>query len=144
MTSDTDTVTGHCVCKAYTVTIPRPTQMNLCHCVDCRRWAGSMRYSAHVGAPADKVKLEGPKPRTHSVKGVDGENMIRACGLYIMPESRAEKGPSFFKAGAKLMFVGLFNPGDVPTPTMETFTKDMESWETTARGVNAFEKNGKF
>lgn len=81
-------------------------------------------------------------------------------GLYIMPESRAEKGPSFFKAGAysltlyllstciligaKLMFVGLFNPGDVPTPTMETFTKDMESWETTARGVNAFEKNGKF
>ena len=61
-----DKITGHCVCKRYTVTIPRSKEMNLCRectcrtsrrlvsevklgelalisdCVDCRRWAGSM------------------------------------------------------------------------------------------------------
>lgn len=36
---------------------------------------------------------------------------------------------------------GLFDPGDLPHPTMETFTKDMEPWERTTPGVKTFEKN---
>jgi hypothetical protein len=36
---------------------------------------------------------------------------------------------------------GLFDPGDVPDPTMETFTKDMESWERTTPGIKHYEKN---
>jgi hypothetical protein len=36
---------------------------------------------------------------------------------------------------------GLFEPGDVPKPTFETFTKDMESWESKAEGAEHYEKN---
>jgi hypothetical protein len=35
----------------------------------------------------------------------------------------------------------LFEPGEIPKPTIETFTKDMESWERTTPGVKTFEKN---
>jgi hypothetical protein len=37
--------------------------------------------------------------------------------------------------------VGLFDPGNLPKPSMETFTKDMESWERTTPSVKTFEKN---
>ena len=36
---------------------------------------------------------------------------------------------------------GLFDPGTLPKPIMETFTNSMESWETTTEGVKTFEKN---
>lgn len=53
----------------------------------------------------------------------------------------------FIKAGASKVAIrspdslGLFDPGDVPNPTMETFTKDMENWEKTAPGVEHWERN---
>ena len=64
-------------------------------------------------------------------------------GLYIMPGG--SEGPSFFKAGepfsylldpkADFLHVGLFDPGDVPKPTMETFTKDMDRFPLIALQV---------
>lgn len=41
----------------------------------------------------------------------------------------------------ELESLGLFDPGHVPKPTMETFTKDMESWEKTAESAEQWEKN---
>ena len=30
---------------------------------------------------------------------------------------------------------GLFNPGEIPDPTMENWLKNMEPWETPAKGT---------
>lgn len=30
---------------------------------------------------------------------------------------------------------GLFQPGDIPNPTMENWQKNMEPWETPAKGT---------
>ncbi|WWD18818.1 hypothetical protein CI109_103273 [Kwoniella shandongensis] len=132
------TIKGRCNCGRYTISMPKPDQMNLCHCVDCRRWSGAM-YSAHLITDTSNVTLEGtPEPRTHKVVGIKGMDMVRAwcdecgSGLWISPGGDPSK--RYFKAG-------LFNPGDLPKPTFETFTKDMESWEQTAESTKQFEEN---
>ena len=32
-------------------------------------------------------------------------------------------------------FVGLFNPGEIPNPSMENWLKNKEPWETPASGT---------
>lgn len=58
-------------------------------------------------------------------------------------EERFSKRVRLFRRCYRLLLItsGLFDPGDLPKPTMETFTKDMEPWERTTPGVQTFEKN---
>lgn len=37
---------------------------------------------------------------------------------------------------------GLFEPGDIPNPTMENWLKNMESWETPAKGTQKTAQEG--
>lgn len=43
-----------------------------------------IRYSAHIVVDEKDLKIEGPEPRTHTVKGIEGVEMLRAwcdtCG----------------------------------------------------------------
>ena len=59
-------------------------------------------------------------------------DMLIDRGLWIQP---GESGDQVF------VKAGLFNPGDVPPPSMETFTKDMESWETVHKSAKGWEVN---
>ena len=34
-------LSGYCLCKAISFTIPTPKRFDACHCVDCRRWHGA-------------------------------------------------------------------------------------------------------
>ncbi|ORX37094.1 hypothetical protein BD324DRAFT_425128 [Kockovaella imperatae] len=76
-------VEGRCNCGAYTIKTRLPERMNICHCIDCRRWAGAF-YSAHIFTQEGEYTFTGPEPRTHTVKGQDGMDMQRAwcdtCG----------------------------------------------------------------
>ena len=91
-------------------------------------------YSAHLLVKTPDVKLEGPAPREHTVKGVDGSDVrvehcsrLRCkmrrewcdecgCGLFIKPSTKPDM------TGVK---AGLFDPKDVPAPTHEVFLQDM-------------------
>jgi hypothetical protein len=57
----------------------------------------------------------------------------------VLAEKRSWKQVSLYKLIG--WYLGLFEPGELPKPTMETFTKDMEPWERTTPGVQTFEKN---
>lgn len=37
---------------------------------------------------------------------------------------------------------GLFEPGDIPNPTMENWLKNMELWETPAKGTKKTAQEG--
>lgn len=37
---------------------------------------------------------------------------------------------------------GLFEPGDIPNPTMENWLKNMEPWETPAKGTQKTAQEG--
>lgn len=47
------------------------------------------------------------------------------CGLYIKPPSKPD---------LTCLKAGLFKPHEIPKPTMENWMRNMESWETKARG----------
>jgi hypothetical protein len=139
----TDTITGGCNCGKYVYTIPKPTGMNLCHCIDCRKWAGAMsvsityccslriltvssRHSAHLFVETKDITADVPKPRTHTMTADSGNTIERAwcddcgCGLWIRPSTKPDM--TFLKAG-------LFNPGEIPNPTMENWLRNLEPWE---------------
>lgn len=46
------------------------------------------RYSAHVIAPTEQAKVEGPRPKEFTVKGIDGDDMTRTwcdgCGRCVV------------------------------------------------------------
>ncbi|KAI1626542.1 Mss4-like protein [Exophiala viscosa] len=124
-------ITGSCNCGRHVYTIPKPTQMNLCHCIDCRKWAGAM-HSAHLFVESKDITTSSPQPRTYTQNADSGNPMERAwcdeCGCGIWIKSHQMPDQTFLKAG-------LFNPGEIPNPTMENWLKNLEPWETPAKGT---------
>lgn len=41
-----------------------------------------------------------------------------------------------------IIMTGLFEPGDIPNPTMENWLKSMEPWETPAKGTQKTAQEG--
>ena len=66
------------------------------------------------------------------MKGESGNSIARGwcdecgCGLYIKPSTKPDS--TFLKAG-------LFQPGEIPGPTMENWLRNKESWESRAEGT---------
>ncbi|KAG6366280.1 hypothetical protein INS49_000456 [Diaporthe citri] len=131
-------ITGSCNCGRHVYTIPKPADMNLCHCIDCRKWAGAM-HSAHLLVQTADIETTSPEPRTYRQKADSGNEMTRAwcdgCGAGVWLRSASKPGLTFLKAG-------LFEPGDIPNPTMENWLKNMEPWETPARGTKKTAQEG--
>ncbi|KAF2480854.1 Mss4-like protein [Neohortaea acidophila] len=130
-----NTITGGCNCGRYTYTIPKPDGMNLCHCIDCRKWAGAM-HSAHLFVKTADITQHAaastPAPRTHSMQGESGNTITRAwcdecgCGLWIKPSTKPDM---------TCLKGGLFRPHEIPNPTMENWLRNKEPWETPAKGT---------
>ncbi|PIA94599.1 hypothetical protein CB0940_08168 [Cercospora beticola] len=126
-----DKITGSCNCGRHVYTIPMPTEMNLCHCMDCKKWAGAM-HSAHMFVKTETSETSSPTPKLHTMNAESGNPMERAwcdecgCGIWL----KATKSPetTYFKAG-------LFEHGEIPQPTMENWMKNMEKWEQPALGT---------
>lgn len=71
-----------------------------------------------------KIETSSPRPKLHIMNAESGNPMERAwcdncgCGLWLRPSLKDGKEPekTFFKAG-------LFEHGEIPTPTMENWMK---------------------
>ncbi|KAI1851005.1 hypothetical protein JX266_003670 [Neoarthrinium moseri] len=100
-------------------------------CIDCRKWAGAF-HSAHLFVKTDDIQTDSPQPRVYVVKADSGSDMERAwcdgCGAGIWIRQLHKPKMTNLKAG-------LFEPGDIPSPTMENWLKNLESWETPAKGT---------
>ncbi|KAJ4397680.1 hypothetical protein N0V93_001913 [Gnomoniopsis smithogilvyi] len=133
-----DRITGRCNCGQQVYVIPKPTDMNICHCMDCRKWSGAM-HSAHLFVKTTDIETSSPEPKQYVQKGDSGSEMTRAwcdtCGSGIWMKSASKPEMTFLKAG-------LFDPGQIPNPTMENWLKNMESWETPARGTQKTAQRG--
>ncbi|EME40114.1 hypothetical protein DOTSEDRAFT_28029 [Dothistroma septosporum NZE10] len=126
---------GGCNCGQHKFTIPSPTEMNLCHCIDCCKWAGAF-HSAHLMMSTSVIKSEGPTPKTYTVKADSGNTMERAwcnnCGAGIWIRQIEEEGKEPERTNLK---AGLFERQEVCGPTMENWMKNMMPWETPAKGT---------
>jgi hypothetical protein len=77
-----------------------------------------------------------PEPRTHTMTADSGNTIERAwcdecgCGLWIKPSTKPDM--TFLKAG-------LFDPGEIPNPTMENWLKNIEPWEVGKRFQGPFD-----
>ncbi|KAE9968993.1 hypothetical protein EG328_007147 [Venturia inaequalis] len=125
------TITGKCNCGRHEYTIPPPKEMNLCHCIDCRKWAGAM-HSAHLFVKTVDIKTSSPKPKTWVTVAESGQEMERAwcdeCGSGIWLKRSSDPSMTYLKAG-------LFEHEDIPNPTMENWQRNMKPWETPAKGT---------
>lgn len=114
-------------------------------------------HSAHLLLKTDDIQADGPKPRVYVVKADSGNDMERAwcdgCGAGIWIKQLNSPEKTNLKAGnyvtpEELRFsrdydnlklivqtLGLFEPGDIPNPTMENWLKNIEEWETPAKGT---------
>ncbi|WVF66762.1 hypothetical protein IAT40_001504 [Kwoniella sp. CBS 6097] len=134
MSADSNTITGSCNCGAISLTVPRPSEMALCHCTSCRKSGGSVS-SANFSLNPKDMQYEGPEPSKYVAKGSSGNDVTRVfCGTC---------GSNLWTAVAdpNLIFVkaGLFAPGSVPAPTIHLFAKNMEDWEIVHEGAERIE-----
>lgn len=114
------------------------------------------RHSAHLFVKTADIESDSPQPKTHTMQGDSGNWIERAwcdecgCGLWIKPSTKPDM--TCLKAGkyraSSLIptelpghghqvehVAGLFQPGEIPNPTMENWLKNKEPWETPATGT---------
>jgi hypothetical protein len=75
------TMTGHCLCKAISLTMPTVTTVEVCHCGICRRWGGGpfMGISA-----ADTPVVEGAEHiALYSSSRWAERAFCRHCGTHL-------------------------------------------------------------
>ena len=106
-------VTGSCNCGRHKYTIPKAEKMNLCHCLDCRKWAGAM-HSAHLFVQSKHIDNHGsPEPKTWTTNADSGTEMVRAwcdeCGTGLWLKTDAKSDMTFLKAGQYCIVVGLID-----------------------------------
>lgn len=89
-------------------------------------------HSAHLFVKTADIQTESPQPKKHICKSESGNDMERAwcddCGCGIWMKSSFKPDMTFLKAG-------LFQPGEIPNPSMENWLKNKEPWETPASGT---------
>jgi hypothetical protein len=77
-----DTITGHCLCGAVTITVagahdPRP---GACHCRMCQRWSGGLFLCFE--ADAGGVTVDGPVAR-YASSGFSERAFCSVCGSHL-------------------------------------------------------------
>ncbi|KXT09431.1 hypothetical protein AC579_2520 [Pseudocercospora musae] len=146
-------IVGSCNCGAHGFSIPPPSEMNLCHCIDCCKWAGAF-HSAHL--MMDTNVITNLIPENKSKMGVyrvraDSGNMMertwcQTCGEKEEEEVIRRSFAHFVGTGAGIWIrsftkegeepqrtnlkAGLFDRNEICGPTMENWMK-----ETPAKGT---------
>ncbi|MHC9235815.1 GFA family protein [Pseudooceanicola sp. 502str34] len=73
-----ETITGHCLCGAVTLTLTTyRAEVGVCHCAMCRRWSGSAY--AFFTAPDDAIRVAG-EVRTHRSSSFSQRSFCPTCG----------------------------------------------------------------
>lgn len=71
------------------------------------------------------------------VIGLDGTNLRVSCESILRIEIE-----SLWLLTEEIIMTGLFEPGEIPNPTMENWLKNMEPWETPAKGTEKTAQEG--
>ena len=76
-----ETMTGHCLCKAVQVKAPLVTRVEACHCSTCRRWGGGPLMVIHCG---QNVQFEGQDHiQVFDSSDWADRGFCKACGTHL-------------------------------------------------------------
>ena len=64
-----------CLCGASTFTVPKPTKLLVCHCLNCKKWSGST-FAANFWVPASSLIIDDTS-KQHIRSHVDGNTESR-------------------------------------------------------------------
>jgi len=107
-----DQFAGGCLCgNVRFVATGRPNRVGLCHCLDCRKYHGSLFHASAI-FPEDAVRIEG-KTRDYA-----GRFFCPDCGSSV-----------FGRTGDEVeVNLGSLDAPDQFIPTYELWTARRESW----------------
>jgi hypothetical protein len=117
--------TGSCLCGDVRIAAAgRPRRVGLCHCLDCRKFSGSLFFAGAIFA-ADAVSVEG---ETREFKG-----------RYFCPRC----GSSLFgRYGDEIeVHIGSLDATDQFKPTYELWTIRREAWLPSFGLAERFERD---
>ncbi len=78
---DAQTIKGHCLCGAVTVTVEgHDPSIGACHCRMCQRWSGGLFLS--FDAPPDRVTVSGPVTQYASSEFAE-RAFCATCGSHL-------------------------------------------------------------
>jgi hypothetical protein len=120
---------GSCLCRAVRYRAEgAPLWVVHCHCVDCRRAAGTA-FATWVGYRAERVRFadEAQRRRFHSSPGVT-RTFCATCGTPLSFEGARFPGELHLMAGT------LEEPAGV-TPTHHVWTREAVPWALHADGL---------
>lgn len=128
---------GGCLCGAVRFEgNAEPVFQVKCHCVDCRKLAGS-GHAAMIGVASDSVTFAG-EVREFSSRADSGREVTRgfcaACGAGIRSRNAAAPGLVFLRASA------LDDPNQF-APQMSVWTSRATTWDAVTTGIPAFPEN---
>jgi hypothetical protein len=131
-----DRFTGGCLCgEVRIVAEGRPYRIGLCHCLDCRKFTGTLFHASAV-FPEDAVTIEGETReyagRTSGQAIVEtgyGRHFCPRCGSSVFARSGDEVEVS----------LGALDAPDQLTPTYELWTVRREAWLPEFPGMRGYE-----
>ena len=107
-----DRFTGGCLCGNVRIVVTgRPYRVDLCHCLDCRKYHGAL-FQAFAVFPQDAVRIDG------DTRDYAGRSFCPRCGSSVFARSADEIEVN----------LGSLDAPDQLRPTYELFTIRRESW----------------
>ncbi len=106
------TFTGGCLCgNVRLVASGQPFRVGLCHCLDCRKYHGSLFHASAI-FPQDAVRIEG------ETANFAGRHFCPRCGSSVFNRSGDEVEVN----------LGSLDAPDQLRPTYESWTTRREAW----------------
>lgn len=117
--------TGGCLCgDVRIVASGRPFRVGLCHCLDCRKYSGSVFHASAI-FPIDSVAIQG------ETREYAGRSFCPRCGSSLF-------GLSAYEIEVSL---GCLDAPDQLRPTYESWVARRESWLPSFPFMRLYEGN---
>lgn len=92
---------GQCLCGSIKVEAADQTDLSVCHCTICRRWAGGPMFAVHCGAD---VRFSGGTPSRYQSSDWAERGFCSHCGTHLFY--------CLLPTGEYVLPVGLFQEQD--------------------------------
>jgi hypothetical protein len=120
-----DRFTGSCLCGAVRITAEgQPYRVGLCHCLDCRKYSGSLFHASAV-FPETAVTVEG------ETRHFGDRHFCPGCGASLFGHSAGEIDVS----------LGVLDAPNQLKPTYELWTIRREAWLPPFPGMRLYERD---
>lgn len=110
---------GHCLCGSVTLTVPDHTEIDVCHCDMCRRWAGGPAFV--IGCQASDLVIEGREHISdYSSSDWADRGFCKHCGTHLYYRMKTDH---YHTIGA-----GLFPEASGMTVTKQIFIDEKPAY----------------